>query len=168
MVKKVSVNPQLRKQLEEMVTNIYRNWKNPEHVKELLNELKAISGRDINTLVEDIVAERTRAQWASLAEREKSTTIHDLVRLVWESFTDGEFTIEKTEDSVQIYCTYCPIAEVFKEIGEKEYGLILFCATDPYIVEGFNSDIEFRRTKTLMGGDDCCDHYYAVKKQVRN
>lgn len=75
MVKKEPVNPQLRKQLEEIVTNIYRNWKNPERVKELLNELKAASGRDVNALVEDIVAERTRAQWASFAEREKSTTV---------------------------------------------------------------------------------------------
>ena len=163
MDKKETVNPQLRKQLEEMITAIYNNWKNPERLKELLNELEAISG-DVNTLIKDIVAERTRAQWASFAEREKSTTFHDLVRLVWESFTEGEFTIEKTKDSIQIYCTYCPIAEVFKEIGREEYGFMLFCATDPYIVEGFNPDIAFRRTKTLMDGDDCCDHYYKNNK----
>lgn len=160
----VSTEDSLRKQLEEMVTTIYRHWKTPQHLRELLHEWEEHYGPEVNTIVEDIVAERTRAQWASYAEGRKSTTIDDLVQLLWEPFTEGEFTMEKTEDGIQIYCTYCPIAEVFKEIGKEEYGFILFCATDPYIVEGFNPDIEFRRTKTLMNGDSCCDHYYCVKK----
>jgi len=29
--------------------------------------------------------------------------------------------------------------------------------------EGLNPAIEFTRTKTLMQGDDCCDHAYALR-----
>ncbi|MGD2248327.1 MAG: hypothetical protein PVF58_07950 [Candidatus Methanofastidiosia archaeon] len=32
MVKKESIELQLRKQLEEIITTIYKNWKNPERV----------------------------------------------------------------------------------------------------------------------------------------
>ncbi len=68
---------------------------------------------------------REPARWASVAEREQSNTIRDLVRILWEPFRNqgAEFT-----------------------------------------AEGFNLGIKFRRTKTLMEGDDCCDHRYTVEK----
>jgi predicted ArsR family transcriptional regulator len=159
----ISAEDNRTKQLEEMISSIYSHWKTPQRLSELIHEWETY-GPGVNTMVEDIVAERTRAQWASLAESRESTTVDDLVNLLWEPFTEGEFTMEKTEDGIQIYCTFCPIADVFKEIGKEEYGFILFCAADPYIVEGFNPALKFRRTKTLMDGDDCCDHYYCVKE----
>lgn len=112
----------------------------------------------------ELIAEQTRKIWASAAEREKSNTIKDLV-LLWEPFRNqgAEFTVEDIDNGVQIYCTYCPIAETYKEIKREEYGFLLNCSEDPSIVEGFNPDIEFQRTKTLMEGDDCCDHRYTMK-----
>ena len=37
------------------------------------------------------------------------------------------------------------------------------CSADEAMVSGFNPKIGFRRTKTLMQGDDYCDHYYYMK-----
>ncbi|MFC2012727.1 L-2-amino-thiazoline-4-carboxylic acid hydrolase [Chloroflexota bacterium] len=31
------------------------------------------------------------------------------------------------------------------------------------MASAFNPDIGFQRTKTLMRGDDCCDHIYYLK-----
>jgi len=39
----------------------------------------------------------------------------------------------------------------------------MFCQNDFYIAEGFNSKIGLKRTKTLMEGHDCCDHFYYMK-----
>lgn len=44
-----------------------------------------------------------------------------------------------------------------------EMANYIFCAGDPYIVEGFNPKMGFKRTKTLTLGDDCCDHFYYYK-----
>jgi len=56
------------------------------------------------------------------------------------------------------------MAETYRKIGKPEYGLIFHCSTDPHIVSGFNPDMEFKITKRLMTGDDCCDHYYRLTK----
>ncbi|MFX0093744.1 MAG: L-2-amino-thiazoline-4-carboxylic acid hydrolase, partial [Candidatus Hodarchaeota archaeon] len=111
----------------------------------------------------EILAEQTRKAWAAIAAREKSS-FDDLIRRLWEDWTEGEFTIEKSEKGVQIYCTKCPIADSYRSIGKQALGLIFQCSEDPYIAAGFNPNIEFRRSKTLMNGDDCCDHYYSIKQ----
>ena len=51
-----------------------------------------------------------------------------------------------------------------KEVGATDWGFEFFCKMDPPIIEGFNPNIQFRRTKTLMEGDECCNHYYTMKK----
>jgi hypothetical protein len=41
----------------------------------------------------------------------------------------------------------------------------MHCALDFGETEAFSSDVILKRTKTLMQGDDCCDHCYTLKKQ---
>ncbi|MBU7030666.1 MAG: L-2-amino-thiazoline-4-carboxylic acid hydrolase [Theionarchaea archaeon] len=166
MVKKETPQPQLRERLDGMISKIRSNWNNPSRLDTLLNEWEEQFGPEVHDMVREIIAEKMREVWASIAEEEESNTIEDLIRTLWESLREagGEFTVEETEDGVQIYCTQCPIAETYKKIKREEYGLLFHCITDPYIVEGFNPEIKFRRTKTLMGGDDCCDHHYSMKK----
>lgn len=164
--KELSAENQLREQVGEMIKKMINNWNNPSRINALLNEWEEKFGPEATDTAQELIAERTRTMWASVAEREKSNTIKDLVRILWEPFRDqgAKFTVEEIENGVQIYCTYCPIAETYKEIKREEYGFLFNCSEDPYIVEGFNPDIEFQRTKTLMEGDDCCDHRYTMKK----
>jgi hypothetical protein len=57
----------------------------------------------------------------------------------------------------------CPVFEMAREMGVTELMYHHTCCTDECIASAFNPQIGFRRTKTLMQGDDCCDHYYFLK-----
>lgn len=59
--------------------------------------------------------------------------------------------------------TRCMYAEILRQLGEPEIGLII-CARDQPWIESFNSKLGFQRTKTLMEGDPFCDHIFSVKK----
>jgi len=91
-------------------------------------------------------------------------TLDDLVRTLWKTWDEGEYRIEKVSDGVQVYVTNCPMVEAFRSIGRADLGVQFFCNEDDHIVEGFNPSIKFTRTKTLMEGDDCCNHCYTLKE----
>ena len=150
----------LQEKIAEMGMHMYQDYL----IKtiDLLNRMKATFGPDVAKVVDQMVADRTLKQWSEIAQSETSHTIEDLVRLLWEPLrTRGfEYTIEKKEAGVQIYCTKCAFVDMAKEIGGTEWMYHLNCGTDPHIVAGFNPQIGFQRTKTLMQGDDCCDHFY--------
>jgi hypothetical protein len=62
------------------------------------------------------------------------------------------------------YCfTRCMYAEILRELEEPELGLVI-CARDGPWVKSFNPGLTFHRTKTLMEGNDACDHVFYVKR----
>ena len=71
---------------------------------------------------------------------------------------------KNSENEVQMNVTRCIFAEIAQELGIEEWGFRLYCKDDPHMVEGYNPKMEFKRTKTLMEGDDCCDHWYRLKE----
>ena len=69
----------------------------------------------------------------------------------------------KSTKTCQAYrFTYCMWADVFKQLGVADIGFWI-CEGDEPVVTAFNDHIGFKRTMTLMEGDDCCDHVYFVK-----
>lgn len=77
----------------------------------------------------------------------------------------GTHTWKKTEDqpcSVAYGFTRCMYAEIFRELEEPELGFMM-CARDEPWVRSFNPRLAFRRTKTLMNGDEICDNTYYVE-----
>ena len=59
--------------------------------------------------------------------------------------------------------THCMYAEILRELGEPELGLIMCTADEPY-VKSYNPKLGFQRTKTLMEGDEICDHIFLVEQ----
>jgi hypothetical protein len=59
--------------------------------------------------------------------------------------------------------TRCMYAEILRELGEPELGLII-CARDEPWVKSYNPKLGFRSTKKLMDGDEICDNVYLVEK----
>ena len=59
--------------------------------------------------------------------------------------------------------TRCMYAEIFRELEEPELGFIM-CARDEPWVKSFNPKLAFKRTKTLMDGDEICDNTYCVEE----
>ena len=64
---------------------------------------------------------------------------------------------------IQYSITRCLWAEIYRELGEPDLGWV-FCAGDEPAIEAFNPGIALERTKTLMRGDEECDHLYYAKK----
>jgi len=71
--------------------------------------------------------------------------------------------VEDKDDSVRFRFTNCPWANFFRSIGKPEIGKF-FCDADGPLAEAFNKDIKFEITKTLMDGDDHCNHHYFIEK----
>jgi hypothetical protein len=74
----------------------------------------------------------------------------------WERVTD-----ERSE--IGYLYTRCMYAEILRELGEPELGLVM-CARDEPWVRSYNPRLTFRRTKTLMEGDEVCDHVFCVRR----
>jgi hypothetical protein len=58
--------------------------------------------------------------------------------------------------------TRCKYAEMYKAHGLEELGYLLSCGRDHALIEGFNPDIKFTRTQTIMEGADHCDFRLAL------
>jgi len=54
-----------------------------------------------------------------------------------------------------------------KRHGITEQLFYMCCENDQFIAEGFNYNIGFKMTKTLMQGDHCCDPFYCYRDNSR-
>lgn len=132
----------------------------------VLDAAAAGHGRDrVAALLDRICADETSAYWSSLTrDLDDGGTLDDLVRLLWEPLPEMgfEFSTEKIENGLRFRCTRCPNAELAAELG----GSAAFwfsrtaCATDFHVGGAFDPPIRFERTKTLVQGDDHCNHTY--------
>jgi hypothetical protein len=66
-------------------------------------------------------------------------------------------------DRIGYRFTRCMYAEILRELGEPELGLVI-CARDGPWVKSFNPGLGFGRTKTLMEGDEVCDHVFHLER----
>jgi hypothetical protein len=71
-------------------------------------------------------------------------------------------TVELTPTRAGLDVTRCKYAEMYREHGLEDFGFLLSCGRDFSLFEGFNPNIKFTRTKTIMEGADCCDFRLAV------
>ncbi|MHA1951179.1 MAG: L-2-amino-thiazoline-4-carboxylic acid hydrolase [Candidatus Thorarchaeota archaeon] len=137
-------------------------YNNTEALKPLVEKWEQDFGPEHQDLVDEMIASACKNYWSEISARE-GTSIDDLIRTQWMPWDEGEFRTEKVKDGIQTYVTKCPMADAFKSIGKVALGVQFFCNEDEHIVKGFNPSIQFHRTKTLMEGDDCCDHRYTLK-----
>jgi predicted ArsR family transcriptional regulator len=131
---------------------------------EMLDSLKQRFGPDVAGIVDNVMAESTRREWAGIAHQARSNTLDDLISRLWspEVRSRGyEFTIERSERGVMVVCTRCPVHDLARELGSTEWVNHLVCKNDRYIVEGFNPKLSFRHIKSLMEGQDCCQQLYS-------
>lgn len=129
---------------------------------ELLEALKERFGSGVVDAAVAYENDQARRRWARIAQSLGKTGIHDLIGVL---VREGgyEFTMEETGDGVQMCFSRCPLHEFAKEHNVTGWAYRLICAQDPFIAEGFNPHIGFKRTKTLMQGDACCDHVYFIR-----
>jgi len=133
-------------------------WECTEKAK-LLRIMKEHFGEEVYQVLLKAEAEEARTYYKERAKELGDNSIDTFVKESWEpSRAQGmEFTIEKTKSGVRQIITKCPLYDVAKRHGTTEEMFYAYCERDQFMVEGFNPNIEFLRTKTLMQGDDCCD-----------
>ncbi len=139
------------------------------HFVEKVHVLKKLQEKYGDAVAETAMStleESVREEWQTIGEMHGKNDIEELIQVVWEHFGKSggfEYRIEEKEGGIQVYCTKCPLADMARTIGEPEWGYRFYCATDPIMVEAFNPNIGFRRTKTLMEGHEHCNHFYYYK-----
>ena len=78
---------------------------------------------------------------------------------------DGALEIDVLEASpnkLDFNVKRCRYAEMYREMGIGEIGDLLSCQRDGDFCVGYNAEIEFRRTQTIMGGASHCDFRYSL------
>jgi hypothetical protein len=71
------------------------------------------------------------------------------------------FTIkENSENKLEFEITECLWAIVHKEMRETELGYCAYCKPDYVMAKTYHPKIKLTRSKTLMQGDEFCNHTY--------
>ena len=119
--------------------------------KEVMNEAR-------KAFIDSMVNDARKAY-----RNKKDKSLKSYLDWLLSGLTEGhEYEIlESKEGSVKFKFTRCPWADYFKKIGQPEIGKF-FCLADEPLAKAFNEKINFKRTKTLMDGDEYCDHHYFV------
>ena len=132
---------------------------------EMLDALIAQFGPDVKDVVRKFVIEDSKKTWSAIAKKEGRNDISTLIRTLWEPMKGWfEYTYEEKDGGIQMKVTRCPFADMAIGLGKEDWGFEFYCMSDYGIMEGFNPEIEFKRSKTLMEKHDCCDHFYCMKK----
>jgi hypothetical protein len=70
--------------------------------------------------------------------------------------------VEDTDTIFAIRVRDCLTARVFRESDAADIGYAAVCHADYALPQAFNPKISLVRDKTLMQGDDCCNHRYVL------
>ncbi len=65
--------------------------------------------------------------------------------------------IEQNETRFSFNMTRCRYAEMYKELGMADLGVVLSCGRDFDLIKGFNPELRLVRTQTIMEGAPFCD-----------
>jgi predicted ArsR family transcriptional regulator len=160
-----------------------------DHIKELLLQkeqsffvsraglAKAIVdhfGEEAEEVIKTFLQEGARNWAAQVADADRQANrkqdIQGLINFLWEPLRDEgfEFTYVQDKPDCQMRVTRCPVAEIAKAQKLEKWGYIFHCMSDEFICEGYNPEIAFKRTKTIMEGADYCNHFYYYRKRSQN
>ena len=88
----------------------------------------------------------------------------NIVRDVWAQDKALEVTmLEETDLKLSFHVTRCAYAELYEELGMKEFGYCLSCSRDASFAQGFNPRLKLQRTQTIMEGAPHCDFRYDLE-----
>ena len=170
--------------LNQELTNFYDidtiEYKVIDHLKEgwekkdgigLLKELTAEYGEKAGQTVEQFLKINILRDWAEIGKKEanKGTEVKDFIRMLWEPLKEKGFKYEYKEENniVTFHLTKCPVYELAEKTDMHEWFYHIACASDFYTTPSFSKEIGFTRTKSLMQGDECCNHTYYYKNKIK-
>jgi hypothetical protein len=134
----------------------------------LLEALGREFGRErVLEVAREVIVDIAREQGRQLAEGigECSLTAFAQIKETWRAGGALEIeTLEQSDEALSFNVTRCRYAEMYRALGIPELGEVLSCNRDFSLAEGFNPDLELKRTQTIMQGAPFCDFRYRVPK----
>lgn len=109
-----------------------------------------------------------RESGAQLAEFVGGHTLEHFAKglVLWSQGGALEFeTLEQSAGRFSMNVTRCRYAEMYRDLGMTELGLVLSCGRDYAMIEGFNPRVKFSRTQTIMEGAPYCDFRYELDEE---
>ncbi len=135
-------------------------------VAPLLERLASTYGNGVYDVARDVIVEVARCQGAALAEQVGDDTLPSFARGLAAWSADGALeseVVELTDTTFAFDVSRCRYAEMYRQLGMEELGATLSCNRDGSLIEGFNPNIEFTRTQTIMSGATHCDFRFEVR-----
>ena len=128
----------------------------------MLKFMKEHFGEETYTTFVKAQSEGRRSHFSKLAEEGGDNSIEALIKIIFEPNREqiAEYTVEEMDSGFQLNVTDCWPYKIAKRHGIMEQLFLTCCSCEQFFVEGFNPNIGLKRTKTLMQGDDCCDHFF--------
>lgn len=135
-------------------------------VAPLIQRLGEEFGHDrVTELAREVVVEVAQGQGAVLAESLGANDLAAFMASLDNWTKGGALETEVVEESEEVFAfnvTRCKYAEMYKALDIPELGALFSCNRDATMIEGFNPNITFERTQTIMGGASHCDFRYTL------
>lgn len=114
-------------------------------------------------IVREVIVSLAAEQGRALAEAAGDTSLTAFAATL-EPWTRGGAleldVIEQTETRLSFNVTRCRYAEMYRALGLADLGAVLSCNRDASLIDGFNPEVRFTRSQTIMEGAPCCDFRY--------
>lgn len=123
------------------------------------------SPEQVRQILGDVVAQLARQQGRQLAQMQ-GHTLADFARSLADWQSGDAIQIEFLEQSpscLSYHVTRCRYAELYQALGWMELGQILSCSRDEPLLAGFNPQISFARSQTILEGAPFCDFRLVLK-----
>jgi len=118
-------------------------------------------------IAKNVIRQDAVASGKKSAREYFGNTLAELSKIVKEVWAkDNALTLEmlKENDTALFFdVTRCEYAQMYARMGIEDIGFILSCNRDFSFMEGFNPQIELKRTKTIMEGAECCDFRFSLR-----
>ena len=135
-----------------------------KHVYENLSE--RFGKEQAREIVQETVSQSAIEQGKTFADQiDGDPNLKDFYDILPLWSRDGALEIDVLEaspDKLDFNVKRCRYAEMYREMGIGEIGDLLSCQRDGDFCIGYNAEIEFRRTQTIMGGASHCDFRYSL------
>jgi len=119
-------------------------------------------------IAQSVIASLALQAGKDMAAAAGGNTLNDLMKVI-PAFGQGgalEFEVRESDSAcVRMDVRRCAYADMYRKIGLAELGSLLSCQRDGYLFEGFNADLVFTRTQTIMDGGSCCDFCLKLKQE---